>query len=244
MYGIIGKPLIHSFSPKYFNDLFGQLRLNEKYLAFPLQKISEFPNLLIEQPDLKGLNVTIPYKETIMPFLDELDEIAQAVNAVNCIKIKNGKLKGFNTDTIGFSITLKPLLKIQHHKNALILGTGGASKAIAFALKQMNIHYKFVSRTKKENNFSYADLSREVIQQHTLIINTTPLGTSPQTDLFPEIPYQFLTKEHLLYDLVYNPEQTKFLEKAITQGATIKNGHEMLIAQADASWEIWKKDEL
>lgn len=242
MYGIIGKSLNHSFSPKYFNDFFEQKQIAEEYLAFTLEKVEDFTDLILTNTDLKGLNVTIPYKETIIPFLNELDVDANAIGAVNCIKIKDGKLKGFNTDFLGFTETLKPLLKIQTHTKALILGTGGASKAIAYALKSLNISSQFISRNRKETCLTYSDLSNEVLIKHTLIINTTPLGTFPKIDVCPEIPYEHLTKNHLLYDLIYNPEQTLFLKKGSQHGAAIKNGYEMLIAQARASWEIWKKD--
>ena len=244
MFGIIGKSLNHSFSPQYFNNFFEELGIAEEYRAFPLDKVADFPGLLLDNPNLKGLNVTIPYKESIISFLNELDQDARAIGAVNCIKIENGKLKGFNTDFLGFAQTLKPFLKLQNHQNALILGTGGASKAVAYALQSLNISYHFISRIKKENSFSYDELTDEIIKKHTLIINTTPLGTVPEIESCPEIPYNYLTKNHLLYDLIYNPAQSQFLKNGAQQGATIKNGYDMLIAQAQASWAIWQNEDV
>lgn len=243
MYGIIGRSLKHSFSPRYFNALFKKLQIHEEYFAFPLNKVDEFPELLFTHPSLHGLNVTAPFKESIIPFLTELDTDAKAIGAVNCIKIKEGKLKGYNTDFIGFTNSLMPLLKAASHQSALILGTGGASKAISYALKSLDINFQYVSRTKRNHFICYDDLTEDVISKNTLIINTTPLGTDPEIDHCPDIPYNYLTKNHLLYDLIYNPEETLFLKKGAEQGATIKNGYEMLIAQAEASWGIWNNEE-
>ncbi|TAM96575.1 MAG: shikimate dehydrogenase [Chitinophagaceae bacterium] len=237
-FGLIGFPLSHSFSKKYFSEKFQKEHITDcDYENFPLASIELFPELLKkEKPE--GLNVTIPYKESVISYLDYLDPAAEKIAAVNCIHFKNGKSTGFNTDIIGFERSLKPLLRPQHH-HALILGTGGASKAIGYVLSKLNISFHYVSRHKKPDRFTYGDLNEEIIQQHTLIINTTPLGTSPDVNLCPDIPYQFLRKEHLLYDLIYNPPETLFLQRGKERGAAIKNGYEMLLIQAEASWEIW-----
>lgn len=241
MYGIIGFPLQHSFSPAFFSEKFGKLGIPGSYRAFPLDPITGLPGLLSAYPGLKGLNVTIPYKEQVLPFLHHITDAAQQIGAVNCIKIEDGKLTGYNTDYIAFRETLKPLLT-ERHRSALILGTGGAAKAVAFALSQLDIPFSFVSRTQQKNYFTYGDLGPGQMSEYTLIINTTPLGMAPGTGSCPDIPYSLLTPDHLLYDLVYNPEITLFLEKGSGRGAQIKNGYEMLIAQAEASWRIWNED--
>jgi shikimate dehydrogenase len=241
MYGIIGFPLEHSFSPTFFSEKFRTLGIDERYAAFPLQTIAKFPGLLSENPGLKGLNVTIPYKEQIIPFLDRIEKAALQIGAVNCIHIANGQSAGYNTDYIAFRETLKPLLGAQHEK-ALVLGTGGAAKAVAFALSQLDIPFRFVSRTKQAGHFTYSDLGAPQMREYKLIINTTPLGMSPATASCPDIPYALLSGDHLLYDLIYNPNQTLFLKKGSRQGAQIKNGHDMLVAQAEASWRIWEED--
>lgn len=240
MYGIIGYPLLQTFSPGYFNKKFEDQGIQDTYEKFPLNKIDDLKQVLKRHPDLKGMNVTIPYKQAVIALLDELDDTAQQIGAVNTISIKNGKLKGYNTDTIGFTNSLKPLLKPQHNK-ALILGTGGASKAVAYALQQLSIGYHFVSRRKAEDQLSYTDLNKTIIEDHKLIINTTPLGMVPHENAYPDIPYAFLSAEHLLYDLIYHPEETLFLQKGKEYGASIKNGYEMLIGQAEAAWEIWQQ---
>ena len=242
-YGLIGKNISYSFSKKYFTEKFRNLGLNNySYDNFDLQTIEEFPSIyksVIDQ--IQGFNVTIPYKQEIIEYLDEIDEDAKTIGAVNTIKIlEKGKLKGYNTDIYGFEHSLKPLLK-SHVKNALILGTGGASKAIAFVLKKNNIQFNFVSRIPiKSQTISYDDLTEKVIDKHHLIINCTPIGTFPNIGSSPEIPYEFLGETHFLYDLVYNPEVSAFLAKGKAQGTSIKNGEEMLQLQADRSWEIWK----
>ncbi len=238
MFGIIGYPLLHTFSPDYFNAKFAQSGLPYTYHKFPLATIDELKTLIIGYPDLKGLNVTIPYKQSVIPFLNELDNTAKAVGAVNTIVIKNGKLKGYNTDVIGFTDSLKPLLQAWHNK-ALILGTGGASRAVAYSLLQFGISFQFVSRHPKEGRLTYSDLDPAIIEEHKLIINTTPLGMSPDTDTCPDIPYEWLTPRHLLYDLVYTPAETLFLLKGKEKGAVVQNGYDMLIGQAEASWHIW-----
>lgn len=240
LYGLIGYPLTHSFSPAYFAEKFEKLGIKASYRAFPLENIDELPALLAAHSDLKGLNVTIPYKQAVIPYLDELDATATGAGAVNCISIAAGKRKGYNTDVLGFLNSLKPLLA-PHHTQALILGTGGAARAVAYALGSLGIKYTKVSRLEMAGVLSYDELTAAVIQEHTLIINTTPLGMYPQIDAAPQIPYEALTSRHLLYDLVYNPLETKFLALGKDHGATIKNGLEMLHLQADASWDIWSR---
>lgn len=240
-FGLIGKNISYSFSKTYFKNKFqNEALLNASYENFDIQNIQEFPKILKSNPDLKGLNVTIPYKEAIIPFLDSLNKEAQEIGAVNTIKIcKNGKLKGYNTDWYGFKKTLEPLLE-PHHQKALILGTGGASKAIAFALKKLDIAYTFVSRNSSDTHpITYTSLSESDIQNHLIVINCTPLGTHPNIDDCPKIPYQALSSKHILYDLIYNPEQTKFLQLGKAKKATTINGLQMLIFQANKAWEIW-----
>lgn len=240
-FGLIGKNISYSFSPKYFAEKFAQLGLKDlKYFNFDIPEIEEFPFLLYHrEEEFKGLNVTIPYKESIMRYLNEIDEDAKQIGAVNTIKVTDdNRLIGYNTDYYGFQKSIEPLLK-EHHKKALILGTGGASKAIAFALKKMGIEYKFVSRSVSEGNYLYSMLNKEIIEEYTVIINSSPIGTHPNINESPNIPYQFITDKHLLYDLIYNPSETKFLREGSKQGATIKNGYEMLGLQAEKSWEIW-----
>lgn len=235
-YGLIGYPLSHSFSPAYFNNKFATENIDALYDAYAMPSVEDLRTLLKEHPQLKGLNVTIPYKEQVLPLLHDIDTAARDIGAVNCIDIRDGKLIGYNTDYIGFAESLQPLLQVQH-THALVLGTGGAAKAVIYALKQIGIEYKIVSRTGRD--MQYADVDQEILDKYKLIINTTPLGMYPKTDTAPEIPYQHLGKEHLLYDLVYNPEETLFLQKAKQQEASIKNGYEMLILQAEAAWQIW-----
>ncbi|WP_142686025.1 shikimate dehydrogenase family protein [Chitinophaga polysaccharea] len=239
IYGLIGYPLSHSFSKGFFKEKFEKENISGcVYDNFPIPGISEFTSLLEQHPQLHGLNVTIPYKEAVIPFLDELSDAAAQIGAVNCIHFKNGKKTGYNTDVIGFTKSLQPLLQ-PHHQKALVLGTGGAAKAIMYALEQLGITYTVVSRQPVNGAVSYESLTRQVMEDHTVIVNTTPLGMYPKTGTFPEIPYQYITSRHLLYDLVYNPAETAFLQRGAAQGAAIKNGYEMLILQAEASWEIW-----
>ncbi len=238
-FGLIGYPLGHSFSKKYFEEKFATENLNDcVFDLFPIKEISSFKNLIDAHQNLVGLAVTIPYKETVIPFLDNITEAAKEIGAVNCIQFENEKTIGYNTDVIGFEKSLKPLLKVQHTK-ALILGTGGASKAVQYVLKNIGINFLLVSRTKSNNTITYEDISEEILQSHLLIINTTPVGMSPNEKEFPNISYQFLTPKHLLYDLIYKPEKTLFLQKGEAQGCTIKNGFEMLVLQAEENWKIW-----
>jgi shikimate dehydrogenase len=240
VYGLIGYPLTHSFSSQYFQRKFAGEGIDAQYRAFELTTILEFPALLESTPDLKGLNVTIPYKAAILPYLDRLSEAAMVIGAVNCIDIENNKLAGYNTDVIGFSESLKPLLK-DPHTNALVLGTGGSSLAVKYVLEALDIEYVTVSRTKKAECITYKELTTSLIKAYPLIINTTPVGMYPNTESFPELPYEGITEHHLLFDLVYNPEETKFLSLGKERGATVKNGLEMLHLQAEASWRIWNK---
>lgn len=240
-FGLLGKNISYSFSKKYFTEKFEKLGLtNLKYLNFDIPEIEEFPFIYYHrEEEFGGMNVTIPYKEKVMKYLDEIDEDAKEIGAVNTIKFtKDNRLVGYNTDVYGFQNSINPLLK-SHHKKALILGTGGASKAIAFALKNLGIEYKFVSRQSMENGFLYSDLNQEIMADYAIVINCTPIGTHPNTNEFPNIPYEFITQKHLLFDLIYNPSVTKFLEEGKLKGAAIKNGLEMLELQAEKSWEIW-----
>jgi len=241
LFGLIGYPLSHSFSKKYFTEKFEREKLTDcRYELFPITSIDELKKVLDQHPDLYGLNITIPYKEQVIPFLDETDEVVEKIGACNCISIENRKLKGFNTDVTGFEISLKTKLK-PHHKKALILGTGGAAKAVEYVLEKLGIDFKYVSRKPSCNNFSYEQLTPAIISEHTLIINTTPLGMYPGINEAPTIPYESLTDQHYLFDLVYNPEKTLFLQKGEARGAVIKNGYEMLLIQAEESWKIWNQ---
>ncbi|WP_437438324.1 shikimate dehydrogenase family protein [Polaribacter vadi] len=240
---MLGKNISYSFSRGYFTDKFEKLKLKKsKYVNFDLQNIEDFPTIIDENEHLKGINVTIPYKEEIIPFLSKIDKTAKKIGAVNTIKFtKRGNLKGYNSDVVGFENSLIPLLK-KHHKRALILGTGGASKAIAYALKRNDIKYKFVSRNPEgKKEISYNSLTKEVMEKHTIIINSTPLGTFPDIDKCPNIPYQFITKNHILYDLIYNPAISTFLSKGKEKEAITKNGLQMLELQAEESWRIWNQ---
>jgi shikimate dehydrogenase len=241
-FGLLGRNISYSFSKGYFTDKF----INENfegctYENFDIAEIDSFPEIIKNNPDLKGLNVTIPYKEIVLPFLDKLSKKAVLIGAVNTIKItKKGKLKGYNTDYYGFKKSLEPLLK-DHHKKALILGTGGASKGVAFALEELKIPYTFVSRETKGNAIDYPGINATTFDNYQIIINSTPVGTSPNVDLFPLIPYEYFTEKHIAFDLIYNPAETQFLKKAKENGAQIKNGIDMLIYQAEKAWKIWNK---
>ena len=243
LFGLLGKNISYSFSRGYFTEKFKELNLKKnKYVNFDLQEIKDFSSIIKENENLKGINVTIPYKEAVIPFLSKLDKTAEEIGAVNTIKFtKRGDLKGYNSDVVGFENSILPLLK-DYHKRALILGTGGASKAIAYALKRNDIKFKFVSRKPKgKKEISYNDLTQEVLEKYTIIINSTPVGTSPEIEKCPNIPYQYITSKHILYDLIYNPSVTTFLSKGKEKGATIKNGLEMLKLQAEESWRIWNE---
>lgn len=241
-YGLIGKNISYSFSKKYFTEKFALGNLVDcSYENFDLQAIEEFPVLITNNPDLKGLNITIPYKEVVIPYLDKLSKNAAQIGAVNVIRFtKKGKLKGYNSDYYGFMKSLQPLLQ-PHHQKALILGTGGAAKAIAFALDQLGILYTYVSREAKEGMIDYDRINATTFDNYHIIINCTPLGTSPDIKAFPPIPYNFFTEKHIAFDLIYNPEETQFLKKAKKNGAITKNGYEMLVLQAEKAWKIWNK---
>ena len=242
LYGLIGHPLSHSFSKKYFTEKFVKEHITDcEFLLFDISNIKEFRNVLEQNPNLKGLSVTIPYKETVMEYLDEINDEAQQIGAVNTIKIENNKLIGYNTDYFGFKQSLKPFLEISQER-ALILGTGGASKAVFYALNSLNIKCLFVSRNpKNENEISYEEVNEYVIRNHQIIVNTTPVGTFPKVDEKPAINYNELTSKHLLYDLVYNPSETQFLKEGKQRGAMVLNGLQMLQLQAEKAWEIWNR---
>ncbi|WP_195595302.1 shikimate dehydrogenase family protein [Bacteroides fragilis] len=244
-YGLIGYPLKHSFSIGFFNEKFKSEGIDAEYVNFEIPEINDFMEVIEENPNLCGLNVTIPYKEQVIPFLDELDKDTAKIGAVNVIKIirtpkRKIKLVGYNSDIIGFSQSIQPLLQ-PYHKKALILGTGGSSKAIYHGLENLGIDSVFVSRTKKEGMLTYEELTPEVMAEHTVIVNCTPVGMYPKVDFCPAIPYELLTPNHLLYDLLYNPNITLFMKKGEEHGAVTKNGLEMLLLQAFAAWEIWNK---
>jgi len=237
-YGLIGYPLKHSFSKKYFTNKFEAEGIdNCQYELFPIDKIESINDLILKTPNLLGLNVTIPYKETIIPYLDELSEEAEEIGAVNTILLKNGKRIGYNTDVMGFRDSLFTWLPSP--EGALILGTGGASKAIAYVLKTANIPYLKVSRSPDKGDLIYSEIDEKRLRKYPLLINTTPLGTFPKVDSAPNIPYNLLSSTNSLYDLVYNPEKTVFLKRGATMSSATKNGLEMLVAQAEYSWEIW-----
>jgi len=242
-YGLIGYPLGHSFSKRFFTEKFTNEQIDAQYESYSIEKIDLIKSL-ISNSNLSGLNVTIPYKEQVIPYLNELDSEAEAIGAVNVIKFKrtaNGlHLKGYNSDAIGFETSLRPYLK-PNHKRALILGTGGASKAIRYVLNKLGIETTYVSRTPSEGQLSYNDLNAECMHAYTLIVNASPLGTFPNIDQCPNIPYHLLTPEHLLYDVVYNPAETLFLKKGREMGATGLNGEQMLVEQALAAWKIWNE---
>ncbi|MEA3318227.1 MAG: shikimate dehydrogenase [Bacteroidota bacterium] len=246
LYGLIGKLLDHSFSPLYFKTKFENEKItNTLYQLYPLNSINDFPTLINNNPNLQGLNVTIPFKQQIIPFLDKLDKAAKDIGAVNTVKIENIKeikiLTGYNTDYTGFKQSLLPYLQ-NRQVNALILGTGGSSQAIQYALSSLGINYQLVSREKsKKNNLTYSDLNEKIIKSHNLIINTTPVGMYPNINDCPDIPYQFIRSEHIVYDLVYNPKETLFLKNAKEKNASIINGLQMLHFQAEDSWKIWNK---
>ncbi len=242
-YGIIGKSLVHSFSQQYFQTKFEKEHVKEaSYQLFPLQSLNEFRALIDNNKTLFGLNVTIPYKESIVKYLDNVDDVAQEVGAVNTIKIirENNQCitMGYNTDVIGFESIINNY-SISSFRSALILGTGGAAKAVAYVLKKNGISYRFISRQIKENSLTFKQLNEEIVKQSSLIIHCTPIGMFPAVDDFPDIPYHALTPKHIVIDLIYNPSETIFLKKAKMQGASIENGYAMLCCQAEASWNIW-----
>ncbi|MDR2384124.1 MAG: shikimate dehydrogenase [Tannerella sp.] len=244
-YGLIGYPLGHSFSKTFFNKKFESEKIDAEYVNFEIKNVRSLKEIVRENPTLCGLNVTLPHKVTVMPLLDGISENAKNIGAVNVIKFKKGlfgklHLEGYNSDIIGFMKSIEPMLNEKHRK-ALILGTGGSSKAIYHGLKQLGVSAVYVSRTKKKDCLNYEEITGKIIEEYTVIVNTTPLGMYPKTDECPPIPYQHLTAGHILYDLLYNPDETLFMKKGKAQGATVKNGLEMLLLQAFVSWEIWNK---
>ncbi len=247
IFGLIGYPLIHSFSKTFFNQKFQAEKINARYENFEIASIDLLPSLLETTPSLSGMNVTIPYKEKVIPFLDDIDPLAARAGAVNVIKIipdKKGKLLdnrrlvGYNSDVAGFTDSIRPLITDNRHR-ALVLGTGGAAKAVCVGLDMLDVKAQLVSRTPKPGVLTYDDLTPDIIAEHKVIVNTTPLGMYPHVDEAPAIPYEALGREHLCYDLLYNPDITLFMKKAQAQGAEVKNGLEMLLLQAFLSWEIW-----
>lgn len=241
-YGLIGFPLRHSFSREFFNNKFANEDIDAEYLNFELTSIEKFPQMIKENILLKGLNVTIPYKELVIPYLDSLDETARAVGAVNVVKfIRNKKrltLKGYNSDVIGFQRSIEYMLE-SYHQGALILGTGGAAKAASFVLKKLGLDVKMVARDMGQGDLTYEEINESTLSFFHVIINATPVGMFPKVDVCPNIPYHLLSKRHLLYDMLYNPNVTEFMKRGEKQGAVVKNGLEMLLLQAYASWDIW-----
>ncbi len=244
LYGLLGYPLVHSFSQNYFNQKFESENIDAEYINFEIPDVGMLMEVVAENENLNGLNVTIPYKEQVIPFLDEIDQAASEVGAVNVIKFIRGKdglrLKGYNSDIIGFTDSIKSLLK-PHHQSALVLGTGGAAKAVSYSLRKLGLEVQLVSRRKSANTLVYEELTKNDLKTHKVIVNTTPLGMYPNVDTCPDIPYRYLTSQHLCYDLIYNPDETLFLKNSRLAGAQVKNGLEMLLLQAFASYSIWNQ---
>lgn len=240
-YGLLGKNIEYSFSKDFFTQKFKTEKRKDIYINFDISEIEKFPEIITQYKDLKGFNVTKPYKQSILPFLDIIEEEAKLIGAVNTVKInKNGALVGYNTDCYGFARSLASFLPLTEN-SALILGQGGASMAIKYLLDAMQFNTTFVTRTENDNSILYENITQEIIVDHPLIINCTPVGTYPNVDKYPRIPYQFLTKNHLLFDLTYNPQVTEFMKLGIAKGAKVTNGLDMLIFQAEKSWSIWNK---
>ena len=241
---MLGYPLVHSFSQNYFNQKFESENIDAEYINFEIPDVGMLMEVVAENENLNGLNVTIPYKEQVIPFLDEIDPAASEVGAVNVIKFIRGKdglrLKGYNSDIIGFTDSIKSLLK-PHHQSALVLGTGGAAKAVSYSLRKLGLEVQLVSRRKSANTLVYEELTKNDLKNHKVIVNTTPLGMYPNVDTCPDIPYRYLTSQHLCYDLIYNPDETLFLKNSRLAGAQVKNGLEMLLLQAFASYSIWNQ---
>lgn len=245
-YGLIGYPLGHSFSINYFNQKFADEGINAKYMNFEIPSIDALAEVLDSNPELKGLNVTIPYKQKVMEFLDQISPEARAIGAVNVIRVthegKDIKLKGFNSDVIGFTQSIEPMLE-PYHKKALILGTGGASKAIDYGLKSLGLETVFVSRYRRPETICYEDITPDVVKEYNVIVNCTPIGMFPKTEECPLLPYETMDEKNILYDLIYNPDETLFMKMGTERGASVKNGLEMLLLQAFASWEFWNGKE-
>ena len=245
-YGLIGYPLGHSFSINYFNQKFADEGINAKYMNFEIPSIDALAEVLDSNPELKGLNETIPYKQKVMEFLDQISPEARAIGAVNVIRVthegKDIKLKGFNSDVIGFTQSIEPMLE-PYHKKALILGTGGASKAIDYGLKSLGLETVFVSRYRRPETICYEDITPDVVKEYNVIVNCTPIGMFPKTEECPLLPYEAMDEKNILYDLIYNPDETLFMKMGAERGASVKNGLEMLLLQAFASWEFWNGKE-
>lgn len=239
-YGIIGYPLGHSFSRAFFTEKFQREHIDAEYVNFEIPSADMLPGIVQTNPNLRGLNVTLPHKEAVIPMLDELSDEAKEIGAVNVIRVRDGRLKGFNSDIIGFMDSIRSLLK-PWHQHALVLGTGGASRAIRVGLQRLGIEWTYVSRTPAPGRLTYADLTSELMEHYQVIVNCSPVGMFPHVDACPDIPYQLLTGRHLLYDLVYNPQETLFLKRGAEHGAAVKNGLEMLHLQALASWHFWNE---
>ena len=245
-YGLIGYPLGHSFSVGYHNQRFADEGINAKYVNFEIPTIDQLIEVLSQNPELKGLNVTIPYKERVMPFLDYVSPEARSIGAVNVIRVvhngQNVELRGYNSDVIGFTQSIEPMLE-KHHTKALVLGTGGASKAVAYGLRSLGLETVFVSRYERPGTIQYKSITPDVVQEYNVIVNCTPVGMYPKTNECPLLPYEALTERNILYDLIYNPDETLFMKKGKERGAQVKNGLEMLLLQAFASWEFWNGKE-
>jgi len=241
LFGLIGYPLTHSFSKDFFAEKFKKEAVKDcRYENFQLANITELPGIIKDNPGLEGLNVTIPYKESVLSYLGEKNELVRQTGACNCIKIMKGKLIGFNTDVIGFEKSLLTKLQPQH-KDALILGTGGAAKAVEFVLKKNQVHFTYVSRRHSQNSITYEQLTSKMLEKNKLIINTTPVGMYPRVNEILPLPFEAITSKHFLFDLIYNPPKTLFLKKGEEKGASIQNGYEMLVWQAEESWKIWNQ---
>ncbi|MBQ9656687.1 MAG: shikimate dehydrogenase [Prevotella sp.] len=242
-YGLIGFPLGHSFSISYFNQKFQDENIDAVYENFEIPTIDILPEVLSSNPELKGLNVTIPYKEKVLPFLDNISPEARAIGAVNVIRVlhegKNIKLKGYNSDVIGFTKSIEPMIDLKHHRKALILGTGGASKAVDYGLRNLGLETIFVSRYEKQGTIQYRQITADVVKEYNVIVNCTPVGMYPNTEQCPPLPYEAMDSRTILYDLIYNPDETLFMKRGAEYGAQTKNGLEMLLLQAFASWEFW-----
>lgn len=246
IYGLIGFPLGHSFSQTFFNQKFESEHIDARYVNFEIPEISQLKEVLAANQNLMGFNVTIPYKQQIFDFLDAVDPEAREIGAVNVVKVfvqpdGSRSLKGYNSDSVGFGDSIRPMLDMEVHSKALVLGTGGASKAVAYALRKLGLEVTVVSRTKSEGVLTYKELTPDIIESHKVIVNATPLGMYPYVDECPDIPYEALTPKHICYDLLYNPDVTMFMRKSAEFGAQVKNGLEMLLLQAFLTWNIWKK---
>jgi shikimate dehydrogenase len=241
LFGLIGYPLSHSFSKRYFTEKFQKENISGcRYELFPIEWVGDVKKIIENNPALSGLNVTIPHKESVIPYLDHLTDAVRQIGACNCIQVRAGKLTGYNTDVIGFEKMILPYLK-SYHAKALILGTGGAAKAVAWVFNKLGLEYIYVSRDAGMNKISYSEIDDSLMDAHKIVVNTTPLGMAPNTEGVPDIPFEHISGEHLFIDLIYNPAKTRFLSIAEEKGATIVNGMEMLIIQAEEGWKIWNQ---